>query len=71
MKYQSYTRRKMAKEDSWKIMYKNKAIKASYRTRSIGFVNEKHYGEIRYTQEMPKRCHKYCAGRDYCNYLSE
>lgn len=61
------------KEDSWKIMYKNKAIKTFYTEQeAIDFVNEKHYGEIRYTQEMPKRCPKYCAGRDYCNfYLNE
>lgn len=57
------------KEDSWKIMFKNKCIKTFYSEEEAqAFVDEKNYGTIKYTKEMPKRCHKYCAAHDYCDF---
>ncbi len=61
------------KEDTWKIMFKNKCIKTFYSEEEAEeFVAEKNYGTIKYTHEKPKRCHKYCEGKMFCDfYLSQ
>ena len=56
-------------EDMWKIMFKNKCIKTFYSEQeAYDFVEEKHYGTIKFVKGVPKRCEKYCSVNGFCEF---